>query len=274
MRITASLERSLGQLVTPAPTHRICRSCRLQGATFQRRQIQSTTNRAGFFDRFRGKKKEEETDLAELESESAELQRVEPEEVLPEGWAKSPDQDPNYIEATSWDELEQIGSDTWVEDQYDPGDEYTGWNKPMSKSTKVKDSNVEAILFPIARQVFKGLKQTPEKEWLGQRLTEPKVKLQLAKLLQQQNGLRISDYALNSAATLRDIRSVLVVKPKPKKLATALQSAEQLVELPNVKVHARRVTPIDKERTVGRWKLIEQELLERGLPVTGHNGRV
>jgi hypothetical protein len=43
-----------------------------------------------------------------------------------------------------------------------------------------------------------------------------------------------------------------------------------LLELSNVKVYNRRVTPIDKETWVGRWKVIEEELKKRNLPVTGH----
>lgn len=38
---------------------------------------------------------------------------------------------------------------------------------------------------------------------------------------------------------------------------------------PNVKVVSKRVGMIDREREVGRWKLIEKELQYRGLPVTG-----
>jgi hypothetical protein len=43
-----------------------------------------------------------------------------------------------------------------------------------------------------------------------------------------------------------------------------------LVQLPNVKIYSRRVTPIDKEVEVGRWKVIVKELEKRELPVTGH----
>lgn len=46
----------------------------------------------------------------------------------------------------------------------------------------------------------------------------------------------------------------------------------ELLGLPNVKVYSRRVTPIDKEVWVGRWKVIEAELIKRGLPVTGTGG--
>lgn len=38
---------------------------------------------------------------------------------------------------------------------------------------------------------------------------------------------------------------------------------------PNVMVLPRRETPVDKEKEIGRWKVIEQELIERGLPVLG-----
>ena len=38
---------------------------------------------------------------------------------------------------------------------------------------------------------------------------------------------------------------------------------------PNATVHASRRTPIHKDKEVGRWKVIENELVSRGLPVTG-----
>ena len=45
--------------------------------------------------------------------------------------------------------------------------------------------------------------------------------------------------------------------------------AKQLVGLPNVRVMGRRETPVDRERVVGRWKVIEEELKRRDLPVLG-----
>ena len=44
---------------------------------------------------------------------------------------------------------------------------------------------------------------------------------------------------------------------------------ETLASLPNVRILPRRETPIDKEKRVGRWKVIEEELRDRGLPVLG-----
>jgi len=41
--------------------------------------------------------------------------------------------------------------------------------------------------------------------------------------------------------------------------------------LPNVTIHSSKLTLVDKETQVGRWKLIEQELADRGLPLEVHS---
>lgn len=46
----------------------------------------------------------------------------------------------------------------------------------------------------------------------------------------------------------------------------------RLLDLPNVKVSSRRQTYVDEEMNLGRWKVIEQELKRRGLPVLGGKG--
>jgi len=56
--------------------------------------------------------------------------------------------------------------------------------------------------------------------------------------------------------------------PKPKKLAEELLT-KPVASMPNVEIFDRRYTPIDKEKEVGRWKVIERELRKRDLPVTG-----
>lgn len=59
------------------------------------------------------------------------------------------------------------------------------------------------------------------------------------------------------------------IGPKPKNIAETLSMKENLAHLPNLKIMGRRETPVDKEKEVGRWKVIEAELEERGLPVLG-----
>jgi Ribosomal subunit 39S len=86
----------------------------------------------------------------------------------------------------------------------------------------------------------------------------------------QLTGVRIPDAAIMPAKTVKALLAHLVKPPKPRTLVEALQQKEELITLPNVSIYAKRVTPIDKHKSVGRWKVIEQELKERGLPVTGN----
>lgn len=58
-------------------------------------------------------------------------------------------------------------------------------------------------------------------------------------------------------------------KRKPANVAEQLLNNEELAVQNNLLVLGRRETPVDKEKELGRWKVIERELQERGLPVLG-----
>lgn len=92
---------------------------------------------------------------------------------------------------------------------------------------------------------------------------------QLRKRLFQLTGSLLPDAKLGAVRTPADLITLLSLAPKPKKLHLHLRESSAFQGLPNVKIHGRRVTPIDKEKTVGRWKVIEEELVKRDLPVTG-----
>ena len=95
--------------------------------------------------------------------------------------------------------------------------------------------------------------------------------MQVVKRVMQLTGKRISDPVIQQSKTAGELCSQLMIKPKPKKLVEALQNNKKLSNLSNVKFHERRVTSIDKETRIGRWKVIERELLDRDLPVTGRD---
>ena len=82
---------------------------------------------------------------------------------------------------------------------------------------------------------------------------------QVLKRVMQLTGTRIPDPEIASITTSRILLTHLVKKPKPRKLADNLV-AGTVAELPNVQVSKRRYGLIDKEKEVGRWKLIKQEL--------------
>ena len=91
--------------------------------------------------------------------------------------------------------------------------------------------------------------------------------------MMQLTGHRIPDPVISNANTLADLHNAFKAKEKPKKLVQTEQMQRLKTELPNVTVHHRRQTPIDKEKEVGRWKVIEDELIARDLPVTGSRWR-
>ena len=84
----------------------------------------------------------------------------------------------------------------------------------------------------------------------------------------QLTGKRISDSSLRSINTAESLRNQLITPPKATKLIDTLAQKEDLLSLPNVNVY-NRLTFADKEKMVGRWKVIEEELKARELPLYG-----
>lgn len=84
-------------------------------------------------------------------------------------------------------------------------------------------------------------------------------------------GLHISDHLIHKTQSVGFLVTELSKAPPPKTLYEQLAADKKLTSLSNVSLAARRITPVDKEKKVGRWKLIEQELRRRDLPVLGHN---
>ncbi|KAK0388105.1 hypothetical protein NLU13_4349 [Sarocladium strictum] len=105
-------------------------------------------------------------------------------------------------------------------------------------------------------------------DWMSLTLND-ETKFVIRKRLYQLTGTLIPDAKLAAANTVRDLVTLASVLPKPKKLYHTLQAEAQSLP-PNLKIHGRRITPIDREKAVGRWKVIEEELKKRDLPVTGH----
>ena len=80
---------------------------------------------------------------------------------------------------------------------------------------------------------------------------------QICKRILQLTGQRVPDAAVSLATKVSDFLPALVTPPKLKKLADELAQTE-LAELPNVKMFASRIRPLDKERVIGRARPIEK----------------
>lgn len=94
-------------------------------------------------------------------------------------------------------------------------------------------------------------------------------RIQITKRVTQLTGHRLRDPTISSARTLADLYTAYKTKAAPKKLAKTAEMMTLRESAPNVTVKERRQTPIHKEKAIGRWKVIEEELIARDLPVTG-----
>ncbi|KAF4983059.1 hypothetical protein FDECE_17389 [Fusarium decemcellulare] len=99
------------------------------------------------------------------------------------------------------------------------------------------------------------------------------LKFAIRKRLYQLTGRLIPDVKLGAANTAQHLLTLTVNPTKRgKKLAEILEAQGDLPSLPNVAVHDKKIGPVQREIAVGRWKVIEEELKKRDLPVTGTAG--
>ncbi|KAI0173037.1 hypothetical protein GGR52DRAFT_369579 [Hypoxylon sp. FL1284] len=107
--------------------------------------------------------------------------------------------------------------------------------------------------------------------WKAASLSEPRIRFAVTKRVFQLTGQLVRDHQLASITDVRSLLGVLQKPPKPKTVTQEIQEHRQdLVQLPNVSVATKRVTRGHKEKAVGRFKLIEEELKKRDLPLVGH----
>ncbi|KIW08499.1 uncharacterized protein PV09_01394 [Verruconis gallopava] len=119
---------------------------------------------------------------------------------------------------------------------------------------------------------FADLRSESYGKWSSISLEDLGVRFAIARRVQQRTGIRLTDPQFTHATTAGAMFNHLWKPEKPKKLAERLMSNEELANLPNVKIADHRITFVHREREVGRWKVIEEELNERGIPALGTPG--
>ncbi|KAI0836535.1 ribosomal subunit 39S-domain-containing protein [Hypoxylon sp. FL0890] len=108
-------------------------------------------------------------------------------------------------------------------------------------------------------------------DWKAASLSDPRLKFAITKRVFQLTGQLVHDHQLSSISDVRSLLHVVQTPAKPKTLTQEIQERRQdLVQLPNVSVATKRITRGDREKALGRFKLIEEELKKRDLPLEGH----
>ncbi|EFQ97763.1 hypothetical protein MGYG_00804 [Nannizzia gypsea CBS 118893] len=108
-------------------------------------------------------------------------------------------------------------------------------------------------------------------KFLNISLISPEMKFAYLKRVSQLTGHIIPDQELSSMSKVSSVQDFLIraSTPRPTKLADQLILEGTFDGIPNVKIYDRRQTPIDRDIETGQWKVIEEELTKRGLPITG-----
>ncbi|OTA56594.1 hypothetical protein K449DRAFT_375345 [Hypoxylon sp. EC38] len=110
-----------------------------------------------------------------------------------------------------------------------------------------------------------------DNSWKTASLSDPRLKFAVTKRIFQLTGQLVHDHQLSNISDVRSLLHVVQTPPKPKTLTQEIQERRQdLVQLPNVSIATKRITRGDREKALGRFKLIEEELKKRDLPLEGH----
>ncbi|PGH33925.1 hypothetical protein GX50_03246 [[Emmonsia] crescens] len=162
-----------------------------------------------------------------------------------------------------------------IEDIAEAAAEEIAFDVESAQTEEIAAEQQEALLAEAEQDDMDTKGPTPYRpnnlDFLAISLADSEFKFAYLKRVSQLAGYRIPDPEVAKMTKPSRLANFLseVSKPKPKKLAEHLLKDKRLTSLPNVKIMDRRYTPIDKEKEIGRWKVIEEELTRRGLPVTG-----
>lgn len=85
----------------------------------------------------------------------------------------------------------------------------------------------------------------------------------------QLTGRRIPDILLSNTKTIDHLLRAFSIKEPAKKLHDSEQLQKLSYTSPNIQVHETRRTHVHKDKEMGRWKLIEEEMNARGMPTRG-----
>ncbi|ORY61566.1 uncharacterized protein BCR38DRAFT_476284 [Pseudomassariella vexata] len=141
------------------------------------------------------------------------------------------------------------------------------WENVLAKEELTGKVPAVPTLLPGEAQSFKEAAQWRAR-WKSASLSEPKLKFAVLKRIFQLTGQRVQDHQLPGITDVLSLLRTIKAPPKPKTLSQEIMERKQdLVQLPNVAFAPKRVTRGDKDIALGRFKIIEKELMTRDVNV-------
>ena len=139
---------------------------------------------------------------------------------------------------------------------------------------------VRKILREDVRRGLYYIDWADDADWRHIKISDEKIKFALAKRVMQLTGTKIPDHALSKANELGILMQQGFRWKRPERLAKELLTESKDFKknkkwdiAPNVTVHTKRETYVNKEKSVGRWKVIEKELKKRDLHLPRRSNR-
>ncbi|KAI9700952.1 MAG: hypothetical protein M1820_006597 [Bogoriella megaspora] len=214
------------------------------------------------------------------------------------------EEDYHYEPATTWKGLERVGGKGWLAKQK-PRKHFEGFLRPRREQSNeeilaaigiaIRSSGIQDQAEKETHDLSGTARDSQEEQSSGTvqgptetsqasetapvnplltehdledfSLADPSTKFRVVKEVMVLTGIIPSDPLIQRCKTAHDLYLNFIQKPKPTKLAETLLSDPRLVESDNVSISAHKINLVDKERSIGRWKVIERELHERDLPV-------
>ena len=171
------------------------------------------------------------------------------------------------------------------EDQAIAGEQVDAENQMTEPELQQTESEVSLEASPPAGSVTTLDAMIPDQSWREVNITDASIKFAVSELfpcciasqlirckvirrVMQLTGIRIPDPQIQRLKTAQDLLQCLSIPEKAPKLAAVLKETRKgvLTQLPNVQLNEKRVKPVDKDRELGREKLIRAELERRNLP--------
>ncbi|KAJ2975365.1 hypothetical protein NUW58_g8377 [Xylaria curta] len=158
------------------------------------------------------------------------------------------------------------------------------WNDKDYATTSGDGDNT--LYEPLTPEEAYALSQTWGSSWKSILLADPRIRfavyfaqlphfritfVSITKRVFQLTGQSVTDRELSSITTVHNLIRILKKPPKPATLTQEIQERHlDLLHLPNVAVASKRVTRGDKEKALGRFKLMQEEFRKRNMPAYGH----
>lgn len=128
------------------------------------------------------------------------------------------------------------------------------------------------VVPPSAKSMLQAVPDAADSAWETLVLSDVALKFAVSKRLFQLTGQRISDFQLGSITDVKSILATVQKAPKARTLAEEIEIRRpELFRVPNITFAAKRVTRGDKDKSLGRFKVIEEEFRKRDLPLKGHD---